>query len=208
MFAERVAGKENAINPSLWWETFGIVAAYGGREELEALLNIWKSSSNEDEKYLALECLGRASTAELIEWVLDLAFTKQVKDQDVCKTPPSISCTSLLTYHMLKLYLLLWLMNSSTHGAEGLWKWAKTNWDRVEKAVPVDMQSMTLGVVLDGLSTKDQMADVERYFAERNAENYQQLLARKMEHMDIRRLWAERDLEDLTSWLGTHGYMD
>ncbi|KAI1145070.1 aminopeptidase 2 [Nemania diffusa] len=188
MFAERVAGKENAINPSLWWETFGIVAAYGGREELEALLNIWKSSSNEDEKYLALECLGRASTAELIEWVLDLAFTKQVKDQD--------------------LYLLLWLMNSSTHGAEGLWKWAKTNWDRVEKAVPVDMQSMTLGVVLDGLSTKDQMADVERYFAERNAENYQQLLARKMEHMDIRRLWAERDLEDLTSWLGTHGYMD
>ncbi|KAI1358997.1 aminopeptidase 2 [Xylaria arbuscula] len=188
MFAERVAGKENAINPSLWWETFGIVASYGGREELDDLFNIWKTSSNEDEKYLALECLGRASTDELVEWVLDLAFTKHVKDQD--------------------LYLLLWLMNSSTHGAERLWKWTEMNWDRVEKAVLVDMQCMTLGVVLDGLSTKNQMADVEGYFAERNAENYQQLLAQKMELMDLRRLWAERDLEDLTSWLGNHGYME
>ncbi|KAJ3566629.1 hypothetical protein NPX13_g7065 [Xylaria arbuscula] len=188
MFAERVAGKENAINPSLWWETFGIVASYGGREELDDLFNIWKTSSNEDEEYLALECLGRASTDELVVRVLDLAFTKHVKDQD--------------------LYLLLWLMNSSTHGVERLWKWTKTNWDRVEKAVPVDMQGMTLGVVLDGLSTKNQMADVEGYFAERNTENYQQLLAQKMELMDVRRLWAERDLEDLTSWLVNHGYME
>jgi aminopeptidase 2 len=172
MFEQRVAGKENAINPSLWGETFGIVAAYGGEEELRAVLNVCKTSPNEDEKYLALECLGRAPTAELVGWMLDLAFTKQVKDQDVRELPLTL-LRPLLTYHNLKLYILLWLLNSSTHGAEALWKSTKKNWDRVEKAVPVNMQCMTLGVVLDGLGTKAQMDDVERYFSARNTEKYQ-----------------------------------
>ncbi|KAI1027864.1 hypothetical protein LB503_011822 [Fusarium chuoi] len=34
---------------SLRWEVFGIVAAHGGPEELEALVDLWKKSSYEDE---------------------------------------------------------------------------------------------------------------------------------------------------------------
>lgn len=83
MFARRRHSDGKAIHPSLKWEVFGIVAEYGGKEELEQLLDICRTSASEDEQYLALECLGRASTAELVRWVLELAFTKDVKDQDV-----------------------------------------------------------------------------------------------------------------------------
>lgn len=83
MFARRTGGDGKGIHPSLKWEVFGIVAKYGGREELDKLLNLWVTSPSEDEQYLALECLGRASTAELVRWVLELAFTKDVKHQDV-----------------------------------------------------------------------------------------------------------------------------
>jgi len=83
LFARRTDGDGKAIHPSLRWEVFGIVAEYGGRKELEQLLELWRTSSSEDEQYLALECLGRARTTELAEWVLELAFTKDVKDQDV-----------------------------------------------------------------------------------------------------------------------------
>lgn len=83
MFAQRTGCDGKGIHPSLKWEVFGIVAKHGATEELEKLLDIWRASPSEDERYLALECLGRASTAELAEWVLELAFTKDVKDQDV-----------------------------------------------------------------------------------------------------------------------------
>jgi hypothetical protein len=83
MFARWLAGDKKAISPHLRWEVFGIVAAHGGKGELEALLSIWRTSSNEDEKYLALECLGRGSSASLVTWVLSLAFTKDVKNADV-----------------------------------------------------------------------------------------------------------------------------
>lgn len=83
MFARRTGGEAKGIHPSLKWEVFGIVAKYGGKEDLGKLLCLWLTSPSEEEKYLALECLGRAGTAELIRWVLELAFTKDVKDQDV-----------------------------------------------------------------------------------------------------------------------------
>lgn len=83
MFSRRINGDGKAIHPSLKWEVFGIVAEHGGKEELVQLLELWRTSASEDEQYLALECLGRASTAELVRCVLELAFTKDVKDQDV-----------------------------------------------------------------------------------------------------------------------------
>lgn len=83
MFARRTSSNGKAIHPSLKWEVFGIVAEYGGSKELEQLLDLWRTSPSEDEQYLALECLGRASNSELVRWVLELAFTKDVKDQDV-----------------------------------------------------------------------------------------------------------------------------
>ena len=89
MFSKRIAGDEKAIPASLRWEVFGIVAKFGGREELEALFNIWTSSSNEEEQYLALECLGRAANSQLVRWVLSHAFTNSVKDQDVRPATPS-----------------------------------------------------------------------------------------------------------------------
>ncbi|EAQ92906.1 hypothetical protein CHGG_01141 [Chaetomium globosum CBS 148.51] len=108
----RIAGDENAISPHLRWEVFVIVVAHGGRAKAEALLSLWKTSSNSDERYLALECLGRASDASLVKWILGLVFTEDIKDQDI--------------------YLLLWLMGSSAHGTTELWEWAKLNWGRLE----------------------------------------------------------------------------
>ncbi|KAF4496131.1 Aminopeptidase 2 [Fusarium agapanthi] len=49
IFAKRMAGDKNTIPGSLRWEVFGIVAAHGGLEELEHLVDLWKTSSNEDE---------------------------------------------------------------------------------------------------------------------------------------------------------------
>ncbi|CAG9953042.1 unnamed protein product [Clonostachys rosea f. rosea IK726] len=188
LFADRVSGNESAIPGSLRWEVFGIVAAYGGLTDLEQLLQLWENSSNEDERYLALECLGRAPTSELMQWVLGHLLTKTVKDQDI--------------------YYLTWLVGSTSHGATELWNWTKRNWDRVEKAVPIDSLSLILGTSLDGLHSEDQVQDVISFFSTRETKSYQMVLDQKLESMGIRCRWASRDLDDVRSWLIKHGYLE
>ena len=56
--------------------------------EVEELFSIWKNSPNDEEKYLALECLGRVRNARLAKWVLGHAFSQDVKSQDVRKSHP------------------------------------------------------------------------------------------------------------------------
>ncbi|KAF5723134.1 aminopeptidase 2 [Fusarium mundagurra] len=137
LFTKRMAGDENAIPGLLRREVFGIVAAHGGLEELQSLVDLWENSSNEDEQYLALQCLGRAPNAELMKWVLSHLLTDTVKNDDM--------------------FYLIWLIRDTAHGAIELWEWTKQNWERVEKEVPVDIAPEFLGIALDGLHTKDQL---------------------------------------------------
>lgn len=98
-------------------------------------------------------------------------------------------------------------MGSSAHGAAVLWDWTKEKWGRMETSIPVDLRCVILGVVLDGLSTEEQILDVKAYFASRDSKAYQQVLEQKLERMEVRRRWAERDAEDVKAWLASHGYM-
>ncbi|KAF5673948.1 aminopeptidase 2 [Fusarium denticulatum] len=83
LFAKRMAGDENAIPESLWRGVFGTVAAHGGLEELQSLVDLWENSSDEDEQYLALQSLGRAPNAELMKWVLSHLLTDTVDNDNV-----------------------------------------------------------------------------------------------------------------------------
>lgn len=88
-----------------------------------------------------------------------------------------------------------------------LWGWTKEHWDRIETSIPVDLQCTVLGVILDGLGTEEHLSDVKAYFAARDSKEYQQVLEQKLEGMEARRRWAERDAEDVKAWLSSHGYL-
>ncbi|KAK0667513.1 peptidase family M1-domain-containing protein [Cercophora samala] len=188
LFAARIDGNEDAISPQLRWEVFVIVITHGGQAEAEALLSLWRTSPNDDERYLALECLGRVSDASLVRWALGLVFTDDVKDQDI--------------------FLLFWLMGSSAHGASELWEWTKANWATVEQRLPANMQALILGLVLEGLNTSSQLEDVKAYFAGRDTREYDQTLAQKIEGIETRMKWVERDVGDVGVWLKSHGYWE
>ncbi|KAG5809381.1 hypothetical protein H9Q74_002803 [Fusarium xylarioides] len=184
LFAKRMAGDENAIPGLLRREVFGIVAAHGGLEELQSLVDLWENSSNEDEQYLALQSLGRAPNAGLMKWVLSHLLTDTVKNEDM--------------------FYLTWLIRDTAHGAIELWEWTKQNWERIEKEVPVDITLEFLGLALEGLHTKDQIEDVRAFFGVRDTKI---AIEQNLEDMENRRSWAERDICDVRSWLESHGYL-
>ena len=113
----------------------------------------------------------------------------------------------MITHPPIQVYLLMWLVGSSAYGATELWKWFKSNWGRIQQAVPVDMQCLMLGVTLDGLGSAEHIADATNYFAERDTRNHKQVLDRKMENMEIRRRWSERDEDNVRAWLTSHGFL-
>ncbi|KAF9770560.1 hypothetical protein IL306_011868 [Fusarium sp. DS 682] len=203
LFAKRMAGDESAIPGSLRWEVFGIVAAHGGLEELQGLVKLWEKSPNEDEQYLALECLGRAPNSELMRWVLGFLLTDTVKNHDVSLN----LSTSRNKVDMEKMFYLTWLAGDTAHGAIELWEWTKQNWARVEKEVPVDILSLFLGTSLEGLHTEEQIQDVRAFFAARDTKSYRMVLDQKLEGMENRRSWADRDISDVRSWLKAHDYL-
>ncbi|QGI62724.1 hypothetical protein CEK26_006685 [Fusarium fujikuroi] len=135
---KRMAGHENG------WKVFGIVAAHGGLEELEALVDLWKNSFNEGEQYPALECLGRPTNAELVKWVLSYLLTDAVKNHGM--------------------FYLTWLAGGTAQGSIELWEWAQENLERIEKEVLVDIASLFLGTALEGLHTQEQIEDVKAFF--------------------------------------------
>ncbi len=106
-----------------------------------------------------------------------------------------------------QVYLLLWLVGSTAHGAAELWEWAKANWGKVEETFPSSMQGFILGLVLEGLGSRSQIDEVKAYFASRDTRGYNQVLNQKLEGMEVRRRWAERDVDDIKHWLELHNYM-
>lgn len=48
---------------------------------------------------------------------------------------------------------------------------------------------------------------MRRYFAGKNTKNYKNVLDQKLESMEIRRRWAERDEDDVRAWLASHGFL-
>lgn len=97
---------------------------------------------------------------------------------------------------------------SSAYGAVVVWDWTKENWGLIETSLPVNLRCVILGAVLDGLSTGEQISDVRDYFEGRDSKEYHHVLKQKLEGMEVRRRWAERDAEDVKSWLSSQGYMD
>lgn len=148
LFTMRIAGDENAISPHLRWEVFVIVVAHKGRAKAEALLSLWKTSSNSDERYLALECPGAPVTPHWSSGFLD-SFLQKISRSRCTSEPttyntrlppsPGIHPHQLTIVYLAQIYLLLWLMGSSAHGATELWEWAKLNWGRVEESLPASM---------------------------------------------------------------------
>ena len=115
--------------------------------------------------------------------------------------------TGETTHLLLQICHLIRFVGSSAHGASELWEWFKANWDRLRQAVPIDLQCSILDLTLKGLGTAEHIADVRKYFAGKNTEDYKDVLDQKLERMEIRRRCAERDADNVRTWLASHGFL-
>ncbi|ROV91309.1 hypothetical protein VSDG_07783 [Cytospora chrysosperma] len=189
MFSKYMAGDKNALHPNIRGSVFAMALKYGGKDEkYEKILDFYRTSKSSDERNTALRCLGRAKQPELIQQTLDLLFSGEIKDQDI--------------------YMPTAGLRSHPEGIEALFKWMVNNWDELYKRLPpaLSMLGSMVQIMTSSFTKPEQLAQVEKFFADKNTSGYDQALAQSLDGVRSKISWLSRDKSDVAGWLKENGY--
>ena len=190
MFAKFASGDRQAINPNLRGSVYAIVLEYAkGSVEYEVILNEYRTAKTADERNTALRCLGRAKSPELIQRTIAFALGDEVKNQDV--------------------YLPLGGLRAHKDGILALWDATKKNWDLFVERLPPGLNLLGSVVTLatSSFTHKEQMEDVESFFATKSTKGFDQTLAQSLDAVRAKSKWLERDGGDVRGWLKKEGWL-
>ena len=81
--------------------------------------------------------------------------------------------------------------------------------DKIYEELPPGLTILSgfVGLATGGLGTKEQLAKVENFFADKNTNGFNQSLEQNKDLIKSKISYVERDLQDVTQWLKTNGYM-
>ncbi|KAJ4296001.1 Aminopeptidase 2 mitochondrial [Collariella sp. IMI 366227] len=188
MFKKFMAGDKSAIHPNIRGSVFSMALKYGGKEEYDAIINFYRTSTSSDERNTALRCLGRAKNPELIKRTLDLLFSGEVKDQDI--------------------YMPTSGLRSHPEGIEALFGWMTENWEELTKKLPpaLSMLGTMVTIFTSSFTKKEQLQQVEKFFEGKSTNGFDQSLAQSLDAIRSKVSWIERDRSDVAAWLKENGY--
>ncbi|KAJ6437447.1 purine nucleoside permease [Purpureocillium lavendulum] len=188
MFSKFAAGDRSAVHPNIRRSVMAIALKYGGKEEYEHVLNYYRSSTSSDERNTCLRVLGRAKDPELIKRTLGLLFGSEVKDQDV--------------------YMPVSGLRTHAEGIEALFAYMEENWDNIYKRLPpgLTMLGSMVMIMTSGFTKPEQLARVDKFFADKNTNGYNQSLEQSKDAVRSKISWLQRDREDVAAWLKANGY--
>lgn len=188
-FAKFVAGDLAAVNPNLRAAIFNTVAKSGSAETFDQLYHIYTHPASVEEKLSALRSLGRFEDPALLDKTTALLLqTDIIKPQDI--------------------YMPMQGMRTHRRGVEKLWQWTSTNWEEIYKLLPPGLSMLGLVVTIStaGFTKKEQKAEVEKFFADKNTKGYDQGLAQSLDMITSKYNWASRDAASVAEWLKSNGY--
>ncbi|KAI0184589.1 aminopeptidase 2 [Xylaria flabelliformis] len=188
MFAKYKAGDKSSIHPNIRGSVFGMALKHGGKEEYDAILDIFRGSTNTDERNTALRCIGRAKDPELIRRTLELTLSNEVKSQDI--------------------YLPTSGLRSHAEGTEALFSWLIEKWPEIYKRLsgnPPILGSMVT-ICTSSFAKPEQLERVERFFKDIDTKSFDQPLAQSKDAIRSKISWLQRDRDDVATWVKENGY--
>jgi aminopeptidase 2 len=93
-------------------------------------------------------------------------------------------------------------------GIEALFTWMENNWDELTKRLPpaLSMLGTMVTIFTSSFTTKEQLARVEKFFADKNTNGFDQSLAQSLDAIRSKIAWIERDRADVAAWVKENGY--
>ena len=190
MFARFTAGDRAALHPNLRAAVFSVVLQHAtSATPYDALVREYETATTAAERNTALGALGRARDPALIARTLAYALSPAVRDQDF--------------------HLPLSALRTHAAGIEALWHWVRSNWDALVRKLPPSFTMLGSVVAMStaGFTHREQLADVEQFFAGKSTRGFERSLAQSRDAVKVKIGWVGRDGEDVRAWLRKEGVL-
>jgi len=77
----------------------------------------------------------------------------------------------------------------------------------MKSGMGIGSNGLAMHVTTESLATAEQLEEVKDFFAKRDTSKFDQKLAQALDGIRARAAWADRDAQDVHSWLKERGYL-
>lgn len=185
-FAAFIAGDHKIVHPNLRGTVWSAAVRTGGVAEWDAVLELYNRLTVPDQKLAALSALGAATEPALVQRTLALSLdTDVVRPQDVIYVLRAAS------------------LNPASRRAT--WDYVRGNWEaftqRYALGGGISLLSRIVSSTTDSLSSADDSAAVEAFFAARPIASIDQSVRQSVEKIRSNANWLQRNREPVATWL-------
>ncbi|KAI0483133.1 peptidase family M1-domain-containing protein [Xylariaceae sp. FL0804] len=188
MFNKYAAGDKSAVHANIRASVLSMALKYGGQEEYDAVIKIFRNAKNAEERNTTLRVLGQAKAPELMQRTLDLSLSSEVKSQDI--------------------YLPISGLRSHAEGIEALFNYLTENWAEIHKRLGgnANILGSVVTICTSSFVKPEQLARVEKFFEGVDTTMFDQTLAQSKDAIRSKTSWLQRDRSDVANWVQENGY--
>ncbi len=176
--------KGKALDPDLKQVVYSLTARQGEVKEFEALLKIYESTDDHQEKIRVLRSFGAFRKPEIVKRVLDFAISDKVRSQDW--------------------FIPMAFLGMNEKARPLAWEFLKTNWEMVVERYHgggLFILPRALDGIASGFVSRKELEDVETFFKTHKLEGASRTMKQIVETVRTNIKWLERDNEDIKNWL-------
>ncbi|KAG0343893.1 Aminopeptidase 2 mitochondrial [Podila humilis] len=188
-FADYTSGNSAALNQNVQSAAFEIVVLHGDETDFEKVLKCWRDATATDQKLAAIGALTAVHNEALIQQLLKISISDEVKAQDIG-------------------YFFGGLSRNPT-SRRTLWEYIKANWPMLTKRYDGSM-ALLGNIVKSGIgrfASEELAKDAEDFFKDKNVADINRPIAQSLEVVRSNAKWVARDAEDVREWFVSKGYL-
>lgn len=180
---QRYLSDPEAVHPDLRGVAFSLAAQAGDRSTYDQLWELEERASLQEEKIRLLLAMSRFQDVNLLNDALERSLSSRVRSQDTITVVAGVA--------------------ANPAGREPAWEFVKSNWAEFDRRYGGGgFGLMRLVSIVNGFTTEEGMADVEKFFTDNPAPAAERTIRQALERMRLNIRWLEQNRPSLNAWFG------
>ena len=180
---QRYLSDPDAVHPDLRGVVFSLAAQAGDRATYDQLWELEERASLQEEKIRLLLAMSRFQDVNLLNDTLERSLSSRVRSQDTITVVAGVA--------------------ANPAGREPAWEFVKSNWAEFDRRYGGGgFGLMRLVSIVNGFTTEEGMADVEKFFTDNPAPAAERTIRQALERMRLNIRWLEQNRPALNTWFG------
>ena len=179
----RYVDDPDGLHPDIRGVVFAMAAKRGDRSRYDAMWDLHKRATLEEEKVRFLRALCSFEARELLEETLQRALSDDIRAHDTIAVVVSVA--------------------GNQHGRDLAWQFLKDNWPEFDRRYGEGgFALMRLVSIPSGFTTEEKHDEVEGFFKDHPAPAAKRSILQSLERIRLNIAFLERNRSDLAAWFG------